>query len=191
MLWPAPVLFWLCCAAFAFLLELAAADAYSEHVIVHDVSPGWVAATYAAAVGGRLSRHQTVFPSAIANLFDTYPLGSVHLTLARGRWRKHWCAVSECHACAQGLEPAQGRHCTSDLLAQAHTSSCARALRSMASFRDTCLQRFCAQTQCAHTPVRHIRCRQTHRCSRPSHRGGMCCVQGRRHRTSAATRRSF
>ena len=71
------------------------AASYSEHLVIHDVTRDYSAATFVASASGSLSEHQQSFPGSIATLFDTYPLQAFKLTLSRGRWRRDWCGSSE------------------------------------------------------------------------------------------------
>ena len=71
------------------------AASYSEHLVIHDVTRDYSAATFVASASGSWSEHQQSFPGSIATLFDTYPLEAFKLTLSRGRWRRDWCEASE------------------------------------------------------------------------------------------------
>lgn len=91
-----------------FVLALSiiqvACETYSEHLLVHSLTPTASSLTTAASFTGTVSPHGQTFPRAIAALFDTYPVQSFRLTLTRGRWKTEWRAPmlacrAHCGAC--------------------------------------------------------------------------------------------
>jgi hypothetical protein len=79
-------------ALLAVLLQLAAGESFSEHLIVHQISGGFFPVTFASEFVGSTSVHGQIFPRPIASLFDTYPVNLFKLTLTRGGWKQEWCA---------------------------------------------------------------------------------------------------
>ena len=77
----------------AVLFHHVACETYSEHLLVHSLTPTASSVTTAASFTGTVSLHGQTFPRPIAALFDTYPVQSFRLALTRGRWHTEWCAA--------------------------------------------------------------------------------------------------